>query len=205
MEVKLWTIILGAKTAVFPWSCVCSVSRYESVQRRWFGYDSVNCALGGANNYLSFRLIVKRHSIIKCDLQVDRRDCGFGEHLLFICSWTCGYRIEYQGVINQQCSSYHLGNFGWSRRVWFWVVLTESPALGIIFLMWSRRAFCQYPLCGWTYDSWHIHWLAQMIVLITFWNGLTGNSLVDRWDFGFGNRLPFRWIIKRDSEVYRRA
>ena len=37
-----------------------------------------------------------------------------------------------------------------------------------------------------------------MIVLVTFWNGLTDNSLVDRLDFGFGNHLP-RWIIKRDS------
>ena len=79
--------------------------------------------------------------------------------------------------------------FGWSQRVCFWVVLTESPALGILFLIWSRRAFCWYPLYGWTNDSWHTHLLALMIVLITCWNGITGNSLVYRWDFCFGNRV----------------
>ena len=29
MEVKLWTIILGAKTVALPWTCVFSVLRDE--------------------------------------------------------------------------------------------------------------------------------------------------------------------------------
>ena len=61
--------------------------------------------------------------------------------------------------------------FGWSRRVGL-IVRKESPTLGILVFWYDLGgSFCQYPLCGWTYDTWHSALLAQMIVLITCCNG----------------------------------
>ena len=55
-------------------------------------------------------------------------------------------------------------------------------------------SFCQYPLCGWTYDSWHIHLLAQMIVLITCFNGISGDFIFGRWRSEFiVSRLLLSW------------
>ena len=86
--------------------------------------------------------------------------------------------------------------FGWSRRVGL-VVLKESPALGILFLdMISEGRFVNIHSVVGHNDSWHIHLLAQMIVLITCCNGLTGDLIFGRWSSGFiVSRLLLSWQI----------